>query len=119
MVLVDTSVWVAHFRKSNACLQEMLDKGDVSTHPFVIGELACGGLGNRAEVLALIQALPTSPVLSQEEFLHVVDAYRLAGRVIGFVDVHLLGSALMRSDFLWTLDTKLDAVARKLKIAFR
>lgn len=119
MVLVDTSVWVAHFKEPNIRLQQLLESGDVATHPFVIGELACGGLSHRAEILSLMQALPTYTAISAEEYLHFVDSHKLAGNGIGFVDVHLLASSLLNSDFLWTLDKKLEAIAQKLKVAFR
>jgi predicted nucleic acid-binding protein len=119
MVLVDTSVWVGHFRAANVQLQTLLETGEVAIHPFIIGELACGGLTHRQEILALLQTMPTHSALSQEEYLHFVDVYNLAGKGIGFVDVHLLASTLIKSDFLWTIDKKLDMVAHKLKIAFR
>ncbi len=119
MVLVDTSVWIDHFRKSNPHLQELLEAGEAATHPYVIGELACGGLAKRGEIFTLMQALPSYSPISQEEYLHFVDSYKLAGEGIGFVDIHLLASALLNSDFLWTVDKSLDAAARKLRIAHR
>ena len=119
MVLVDTSVWIDHFRKSNAHLQDVLEQGEVATHPFVIGELACGGLAKRHEILALMQALPSYSPISQDEFVHFVESYKLANKGVGFVDIHLLASALLNSDFVWTLDKSLDALARKLRIRHR
>ena len=119
MVLVDTSVWIDHFRRSNAHLQELLEAGEAATHPFVIGELACGGLARRGEILTLMQALPSYSPISQEDYLHFVDSYKLAGKGVGFVDIHLLASALLNSDFLWTLDKSLDAAARRLRIRHR
>ena len=119
MVLVDTSVWVAHFRKADARLTKHLDAGEVATHPYIIGELACGGLSNRTEIHLLLQELPAAPVLPEQEFLHFLATNELAGQGIGFVDIHLLGSAVLNGDFLWTLDKKLDALARKLKVALR
>ena len=119
MVLIDTSVWIDHFSNSSKRLQELLEAGEVATHPFVIGELACGGLSNRAEILALMQALPSYSPISQKEYLHFVDSYKLAGKGIGFVDIHLLACALLNSDFIWTLDKKLADIARKLRIAHR
>jgi len=119
MVLVDTSVWIDHLRSANARLGQLLDAGEVTVHPYVIGELACGPVTNRNEILALISALPARTAVSHAEFLHFVESYRLAGQGIGFVDVHLLASALLNSDFLWTRDRKLDAAACRLKVAFR
>ena len=119
MVLVDTSVWISHFRNSDIQLQQLLETGEVSTHPYVIGELACGNLMNRDEILTLMQALPSYSPVSQQEFLHFLDSFKLAGKGIGFVDIHLLASALLNSDFLWTLDKNLDAAARRLRIAHK
>jgi predicted nucleic acid-binding protein len=65
-VLVDTSVWINHFRRSNGDLEYLLEEGRVSTHPFVIGELACGFLRHRAEVLRLLAALPMTPLATHE-----------------------------------------------------
>ncbi|MBN1552569.1 VapC toxin family PIN domain ribonuclease [bacterium] len=118
MIIADTSVWIAHFRKSDKRLSSLLEESEISCHPFIIGELACGGLGNRKEILSLLQALPTYSPISTTEFFHFLDSYRLYGKGIGFVDVHLLASAFLNSDFVWTLDKKLDLIARRFKIAF-
>jgi predicted nucleic acid-binding protein len=113
-VLVDTSVWVDHLRRRDARLAELLEDGSVWTHPFVIGELACGNLARRAEVLELIGALPLVPVADHEEVLVFVESRRLMGRGLGFIDVHLLASAVLASLPLWTSDKRLAAVARAL-----
>ena len=91
-------------------------EAEVACHPFVIGELACGNIKNRDEVLSLLQALPTVPVVSQEEYLHFIDSHRLMGTGIGFVDVHLLASSRLSRMPLWTEDAKLKSVAGKLKL---
>lgn len=119
MILVDTSVWITHFRNSDATLQKLLETGEVLMHPFVIGELACGGLTNRKEIIALFRELPTLSVISQEEFLHFIDSYKLAGKGAGFVDIHLLASTIFHSDFLWTKDVSLYSLAQKFHVAFR
>jgi hypothetical protein len=80
--------------------------------------LACGGLTNRIEILTFLQALPTCAAISKKGFLHFVDSYKLPGNGIGVIDAHLLAGALLNSNFLRILDTKLDAGGRKLKIAF-
>ena len=115
-MLVDTSVWVDHFRQGNAKLSEQLQAGQVWTHPFVIGELACGNLARRAEVLELIDALPLVPVADHEEVLAFVESRRLMGRGLGWIDVHLLASAVLASLPLWTSDKRLSAVARALDV---
>ncbi len=114
MVLVDTSVWVAHFRASNSELERLLNDGQVLCHQFVVGELACGNLKNRAEILSLLQALPTALVLEHGAVLRFVDAHRLMGRGIGYIDIHLLASAMLANASLWTLDKRLGAISSKL-----
>lgn len=117
MILVDTSVWVDHLRQKISLLSDLLDAGEVTTHPFVIGELACGHLSNRAEILDLISSLPHVQTATHAEAMHVVAAHRLQGRGIGWIDVHLLASALLSNVALWTRDRKLHAVAKALGIA--
>ena len=117
MILVDTSVWVDHFRQGVPLLGDLLSVGEVATHPFVIGELACGNLKNRVEILTLLSALPVVQVASHSEALHVVETQSLSGSGIGWVDVHLLSSALLNHAPLWTRDRKLLAAARVLGIA--
>ena len=118
MVLVDTSVWVDHFRKGIAGLERLLNEGEVVTHPFIIGELACGFLHNREEILHLLRELPILPVLDLDEYLHFIDHNRIIGFGVGFVDIHLIASARLNSDFLWTYDKKLMTLAKKMKLAF-
>jgi len=111
-LLADTSVWVDHLRRGNRELARALEDERVVTHPFVIGELACGNLANRAEVLDLLQRLPSATVASHEEALAFVERRKLMGRGIGWVDVHLLASATLSDDVeLWTLDARLARVA--------
>ena len=117
MLLVDTSIWVDHFRQGMPLLGELLNAGDVATHPFVIGELACGNLKNRNEILALLSALPSVEVATHPEALHLVDAQSLRGTGLGWVDVHLLAAALLNRMPLWTRDHKLHAAASALGIA--
>ena len=109
MILVDTSVWIDHLRKGNAALGEALDAGVVLTHPFVIGELACGHLRARAEILTLLGRLPGLPSVSHDEALHFVAAQHLHGRGLGWIDIHLLAAAHVARARLWTLDRRLEA----------
>jgi predicted nucleic acid-binding protein len=119
MVLVDTSVWVDHLRSPNATLVGELDAGRVLAHPLVIGELACGRLKNRKEILGLLGRLPTLPVATHEEAMAFLERRSLMGRGIGFVDVHLLAStALAMPARLWTRDRRLALVASDLRCAF-
>ena len=118
MILVDTSVWVDHLRKGVAALSEPLEQGTVLTHPFVLGELACGNLANRREVLARLGDLPLAPLATDEEARAFIERRTLMGRGIGYIDVHLLASvALDRSTKLWTRDGRLAAVAAGLGFA--
>jgi predicted nucleic acid-binding protein len=110
MVLVDTSVWVEHFRKSNARLVGLLQQGEVFTHCFVIGELACGNLAQRAQVLTYLAALPQVPVAGHEEVLAFLEAWHLMGRGLGWIDMHLLASAMLAKLPFWTLDKRLRSV---------
>ena len=118
MILVDTSVWVNHFRSSNHRLCELLSDGQVVTHPFILGELACGNLRNRDEILSLLQSLPMAPTITIDEFLYFVEQNQLMSKGIGFVDVHLLASAKLAAIPLWTLDRKLNSAAKRLAIGY-
>jgi predicted nucleic acid-binding protein len=118
MVLVDTSVWVDHFRKENALLADLLNKGLVSVHPFVIGELACGNLGNRKGILSLLQALPQTEKVSDDEILFYVEKNSLSGKGLGLIDVHLLASAQLSGHSFWTKDRRLHVTAKKLNLAY-
>ena len=115
MILVDTSVWVDHLRKGDQELRSLLEKGSVLCHPFVIGELACGNLKNRGEILSLLEALPTSTVASHQEVLHLLSEHKLHGKGLGWIDMHLLASALLSKSRLWTTDKTLARAARALE----
>jgi hypothetical protein len=117
MVLVDTSIWVDHFRHGVSLLEDLLNSGEVATHPFIIGELACGNMRNRDEILALLSALPTLKVASDSEALHLIKVRALHGKGIGWIDVHLLSSSLLTRTPLWTNDKKLHAAAKSLGIS--
>jgi predicted nucleic acid-binding protein len=111
MVLVDTSVWIGHFRKYSPELAELLDEATVLTHPFVLGELACGNMKNRGAVLSNLELLPAAVAATHEETLRLIEDHRLWGRGIGWVDAHLLASALLSNCALWTFDERLDQAA--------
>lgn len=116
MILVDTSVWVHHLRTGSARLGVLLQDEQVLSHPFVVGELACGNLSNREEILGLLAALPETRVAEHHEILHLVESARLFGRGLGWVDAHLLASALISQCPLWTLDRPLQRAAATLRI---
>ena len=118
MILVDTSVWVDHFREADKDLDQLLLAGDVACHPFILGELACGGLRERDMILALLAALPTAAKADDAEILAFIDRHRLMGKGIGLVDVHLLAACMLEGIELWTHDKKLAAVAGQLGVAW-
>jgi len=119
VVLVDTSVWVSHLRETNDDLVELLNDGEVICHPFIIGELACGNLRNRAGIIALLEALPTALVVDHEELLSFIEARKVMGKGLGYIDVHLLAAAILTGVPLWTLDKKLEQVAGELQCRYR
>jgi predicted nucleic acid-binding protein len=116
ITLVDTSVWIDHLRHDNKQLATMLDTGAVCCHRFVIGELACGTLRNRDELLGLLRALSEAPIAEHEEVLSLIAHRNLAGRGLGWIDMHLLASALLARCTLWTLDKALGAAATELEL---
>jgi predicted nucleic acid-binding protein len=118
MVLVDTSVWVFHLRETHAGLVDLLNDGKTACHSFVVGELACGNIRNRATVLSLLEALPMTPLSDHEEVLVFIEVHDLAGKGLGYVDVHLLASAFLSGLPLWTLDRKLKKAAEALHCGY-
>ena len=119
MILVDTSVWVHHLRDGAPALAAALEQGLVLIHPFILGELACGNLKNRDEVLQLLEKLPAAPVATDAEARDFIERCALMGRGIGYIDVHLLASvALAGTAHLWTRDKRLAAVAADLKLVY-
>jgi len=118
MVLVDTSVWVSHLRHGNPRLQKLLEEGKVVSHPFIIGELACGNICNRAEIISLMQSLPTLDAVEHEELLVFIEHNKIMGTGLGFVDVHLLAAAMLEGIPLWTQDKKLKQACSRLSIDF-
>lgn len=95
MTLVDTSVWIHHFRIGSEELRSLLNDEEVLGHPFITGELACGTLRNRNEILNLLKALPQAWLLEDEEVLHLLKTRHLYRRGLGWIDAHLLASALL------------------------
>jgi predicted nucleic acid-binding protein len=119
VILIDTSVWIDHFRSTSVPLGEVLQAEEVMTHPFVVGELACGTLRQRQQVLDLLDDLPKATVASHEEVMHFIEERRLMGKGIGYIDAHLLAAvSLTVGAQLWTHDKHLAAVAADLGLGF-
>ena len=118
MILVDTSVWVDHLRSGVPLLTNLLQEGEILIHPWVIGEIACGNLRNRQQVLDLLLGLPTALVASDSEVLLLIERGNLMGRGIGYVDAHLLAAAKLSRCALWTQDRRLAVVAQEQGLAF-
>ena len=120
MILVDTSVWVDHLREGVPALAAVLDEGIVLTHPLGVGELACGHLPNRSEMLALFARLPAATRASDAEALEFIEHRSLMGRGIGYIDAHVLASAALTHDArIWTRDRRLAAVALELGLGVK
>jgi len=114
VILVDTSVWIDHLRSGNAHLAELLERDVVASHEFVIGEIACGNIKNRQEILSLVSWLPKCESATHEEVLFFINQNKLMGRGIGYIDACLLAAATLGSAKLWTRDKRLAAIADEL-----
>jgi predicted nucleic acid-binding protein len=118
MILVDTSVWVDHFRQGDDRLDDLLRQSMVCVHPFVVGEMACGHLRNRQIILELLQSLPSALQLKPEQVLDFIERSKLMGKGIGYVDAHLCASASCTETKLWTRDKRLLIVLNELGLAW-
>jgi predicted nucleic acid-binding protein len=116
-MLVDTAVWIDHLRRSDPILVGLLEHMQVTVHPFIVGEVACGHLANRAEVLDALEALPKAPVVAHSAVLAFVERHALMGRGLGWVDMHLLASASASGEKILTRDRRLQVAARELGLA--
>lgn len=114
MILVDTSVWIDFLRRGNKQLEDLLLEGEVATHPLIIGELHVGNIKDRTTFLGLLSNLPQIQECSHDEVLFLVDEHDLHGKGIGYADAHLLCSSVMHETPLWTLDKRLDKLAKSL-----
>ena len=119
MVLVDTNIWINHFRKTDPDLVTCLNQGSVACHPFIIGELAAGNLKNRAEILKLFHSLPSTHTVDFQEYLEFVEVRKLMGKGLGFVDIHILASAVLSGTVLWTGYKRLSKAADDLGVSYK
>ena len=107
-----------YLRAGNSKLEQLLNDGEVTCHPFIIGELACGNIKNRAEILSLLNALPKVNLLDNEEVLLFIERNNLMGKRLGLIDIHLLASAILSEAALWTSDIKLKHEAQISGMAY-
>ena len=120
MILVDASIWIDHFRSANAILDDLLARQQALMHPFVIGELAVGSLRDRRRVLDQLDDLSLAHMAEDSEVREFIEANRLHGIGIGYIDAHLLASASITPDCrLWTRDRRLHGAADRLGRAAR
>jgi predicted nucleic acid-binding protein len=118
VILVDTSVWLDHLRKSEGGLRRLLESGRVLSHPCVIGELAMGSFKRRDLLLSELGDLPGAKIAEHGEVLHFVSEHMLFGSGIGYIDAHLLAAVrLVPGTLIWTRDKRLLEVASKLGLA--
>lgn len=119
MILADTSVWVDHLRVGVPALAQLLDRGAILTHDWVIGEVALGNLSDRSQVIGLLRGLPAAAPASAVEVMTLIEQGRLHGLGIGYADAQLLAATrLTRGARLWTSDRRLAAAASHLGNAF-
>jgi predicted nucleic acid-binding protein len=115
MILADTSVWVDHLRSGDPALADELNRNTILMHPFISGELALGPLTQREKILAEIDSLPVARVARVEEVRLLIEQRLLFSPGIGYIDAHLLASALLTPHtLLWTRDKRLRMVAESL-----
>jgi len=119
MILVDTSIWISHFREGILRLKNLLSDELVICHPYIIGELACGQIKNRDEIISLLKSLPQAQTLENDEILDFIENRKLIGLGVGLIDIHLLASSLLSHSLLWTADKQLNVASSKLNIIYQ
>jgi predicted nucleic acid-binding protein len=117
MTLVDTSVWISHFRKPDAALLQLLSGEKAGTHPFIVGELACGSFKDRAGTLGTLRDLPQAAIADEADVHHLLETYRLWSTGMGWVDLHVLAAAAATGWHLMTTDAAMQRAAAKIGIA--
>ena len=118
MILVDTSVWIDHLRKTNSGLIDLLEQTQVVMHPWIIGEISLGNLKNRKEIISLLKALPSIEVIPDDEVLHLIETKKIMGKGIGWIDSQLLAAALIAGTPLWSTDKNLRALAASFGVLY-
>ena len=118
VILVDTSIWIDHLRTPSAALRELLDRRQVATHAFIVGELSLGGIAARAARMRDLNRLPRILLATNAEVAALIEWGKLFGTGLGYVDAHLLAALrLDRETALWTRDKRFKAQAERLDLA--
>lgn len=118
MILVDSSVWVDHFRQGDQRLVTLLEASQVLTHPFVVGEIALGSLKSRETILGSLKGLPQAATATDAEVQQFIESNALSGLGIGYIDAHLLAAVRLNTGSqLWTRDKRLSAVANRMGVS--
>ena len=119
MIIPDTSIWINHIHHRDPQLAELLTQRLVLVHPFVIGEIALGSMKQYDAIIESLSTLPAAPTVTEEEVRFMIKRHAIMGSGIGYVDAHLLASAMLTDDaLLWTRDKRLDLVASRIGIAW-
>ena len=118
LVLADTSIWITHLRQGDKHFIQLLELGYVSYHPFIVVELACGSLKNRREIIQMPEDLPMVGILEHGEVMAFIESHKLMSLGIGYIDTHLLGSALFSDVPSWTFDKSLNRSAALLGVKY-
>lgn len=117
MILVDSSVWIQHFKKDSKPLRQALDREELLIHPLILGELSLGNYKNRKEILELLSALPRPTIASDDEVFTLIEKFKLYGKGLGWIDVNLMASCLLSQARLWTYDRALLAESKKINLS--
>lgn len=118
LILIDTNIWIEHFRSANDEVAALLEAGRVVQHPFIVAEMALGGLRDRMMTLASLELLPQLPVAELDEVRELIEVRKLYTAGIGLIDAHLIASLIIvqTPTAVWTNDSGLARVAEKLGI---
>lgn len=118
MIIVDANIWIDHFRLADPHLLEIGEEGSLRMHPYTVGELALGNFAHHSKIITQLQKLPAAQVTSHANVMHFMISRGLSGTGIGYVDCHLLASAVLMQATVWTRDKRLAAQANRLRIDY-
>lgn len=115
MIVIDTNIWIDHFRGSDPRIAALMTEGSIAQHAFVTGELAMGDLRMRDQTLLMLQSLAQVIPADEKVIYDIINNMQLVGTGLGFVDIHLLAALRESPDLrLWTRDNRLAAQAERL-----